>query len=168
MAHHRKRETTVERADSSPLVEKDLDLTIPFHFSSIAREHGQGLQVGDYVRVRGLEKRYELVDIFSRFGSVRVREVGETACILMPWAYVSPWKGKRTSALTQALGNWLFGSNFVYRVSEPDRVLKQRKIHWNRQTCDVEDEDGQVFYDVSWDDLEFWDQVEFHLPDEPN
>ncbi len=47
-------------------------------------------------------------------------------------------------------------------------MLKQRKIHWDRQTCDVEDEDGNVFYDVSWDDLEFWDDVEYHLPDEPN
>jgi hypothetical protein len=75
-------------------------------------------------------------------------------------------QAEHTSVVTQAIGNWLFGSNRVYRVAEPDRILKQRKIHWDRQTCDVEDEDGQVFSDVSWDDLEFWDQVEFHLPDE--
>jgi hypothetical protein len=86
----------------------------------------------------------------------------------MPWAYVTPWKEKRTSALNQAVGNWLFGKNLVYRVSEPDRELKQRKIHWDRQTCDVEDEDGQVFYDVPWDDLEFVDGIECHLPDEAN
>lgn len=66
----------------------------------------------------------------------------------------------------QAIGDWLFGGNLVYRLSEPDRVLKQRKIHWDQQTCDVEDEDGQVFYDVSWDDLEFVDDVDYHLLDD--
>lgn len=66
----------------------------------------------------------------------------------------------------QAIGDWLFGGNLVYRLSEPDRVLKQRKIHWDRQTCDVEDEDGNVLHDVPWDDLEFWDPVECHLPEE--
>jgi hypothetical protein len=55
----------------------------------------------------------------------------------------------------QAVGDWLFRGSRVYRLSEPDRMLKQRKIHWNRQTCDVEDEDGTVFYDVSWDDIDF-------------
>lgn len=71
-------------------------------------------------------------------------------------------------SITQALGDALFRNSRVFLLSEPDRVLKQRKIHWNRQTCDVEDEDGQVFYDVSWDDLEFVDDIEFHLADEPN
>ncbi len=45
-------------------------------------------------------------------------------------------------------------------------MLKQRKIHWDRQTCDVEDEDGTVLYDVPWDSLEFWDPVEYNLPDD--
>jgi hypothetical protein len=45
-------------------------------------------------------------------------------------------------------------------------MLKQRKIHWDQQTCDVEDADGKVLYDVSWDDLEFWDPVDYHLPDD--
>jgi len=66
----------------------------------------------------------------------------------------------------QAIGDWLFGRNRVYLLSEPDRVLKQRKIHWDRQTCDVEDEAGRVFYDVSWDDLEFVDDVQYHFPDD--
>ena len=43
-------------------------------------------------------------------------------------------------------------------------MLKQRQIHWDKQTCDLEDEDGTMFYDVSWDDLEFADDVECHLP----
>ncbi len=45
-------------------------------------------------------------------------------------------------------------------------MLKQRKIHWDRQTCDVEDADGKVLYDVPWDSLEFWDPVEYNLPDD--
>ena len=120
------------------------------------------LRIGDYVKVRGLDKKYEMIDIFPQFGSCRVRAVGgETTCLLMPWVHVSPWRQtreKRTSALTQAIGNWLFGGNLVYRLSEPDRMLKQRKIHWDRQTCDLEDEEGTVFCDVPWDELEFWDR----------
>ena len=150
-------------ADSS---RQYLDLTIPYWFSSMARRRQEDLQVSDYVRVRGLDKKYELIDIFPQFGSCRVRGVGEIECLLMPWAYVSPWKEKRTSALTQAVGNWLFRGSRVYRLSEPDRMLKQRKIHWDRQTCDVEDADGKVFYDVPWDHLEFADRVDYHLPDE--
>ncbi len=29
-----------------------------------------------------------------------------------------------------------------------------------------EDEDGNVFYDIPWDDLEFWDPDDYHLADE--
>jgi hypothetical protein len=163
------REIAIKKAaaDSS---REYLDLTIPYWFSSMARRRQEDLQVSDYVRVRGLDKQFELIDIFPQFGSCRVREVGgETTCLLMPWAYVSPWRQtreKRTSALTQAIGNWLFGGNLVYRLSEPDRMLKQRKIHWDRQTCDVEGSDGTMISDVPWDELEFADGVEFHLPDD--
>jgi len=80
----------------------------------------------------------------------------------------APAQGKsiRSKTVMQAIGDWLFRGNLVYRLSEPDRILKQRKIHWDKQTCDVEDEDGTVFYNVPWDDLEFVDDIEFHLPDE--
>jgi hypothetical protein len=163
MTHQTSKQIGIKRAaaDSS---REYLDLTIPYYFSSLARERQEDIQVSDYVRVRGLDKEYEIIDIFPRFGSCRVRAIGEIECLLIPWAYVSPWEQRRTSALTQAVGNWLFGKNRVYRLSEPDRTLKQRKIHWDRQTCDVEDEDGQVFYEVPWDDLEFADDVESHLP----
>ncbi len=153
--------------ETAPLREKSQELTVPYWFSSAARLKRQNLIIGDFVTVRGLDKKFELVDVFPRFGSCRVRAVAETESLLMPWAYVSPWKERRTSALTQAIGNWLFGGNRVYRLAEPDRVLKQRKIHWDRESVDVEDETGQVFYDVPWDDLEFVDDIEFHLPDEP-
>ena len=147
-----------------------LDLTLPYYFSDLARDYDMDLRIGDYCTVRGLgeDKKFELVDIFAQFGSCRVRRVGETTCLLIPWAYVSPWtepKGEKTSALTQAVGNWLFDGNRVYRLEEPDRMLKQRKIHWGKETCDVEDEDGTVFHDVSWDDLEFADDVDDHLPE---
>jgi len=64
----------------------------------------------------------------------------------------------------RAVLNWLFRGTRVYLLSEPSRILKQRQIHWNRQTVDLEDEAGTVFYDVPWDSVEFWDDVEFHLP----
>jgi len=146
-----------------------LDLTIPYWFSSMARRRQENIQVSDYVKVRGLDNKYELLDVFPRFGSCRVRVIGETTCLLIPWAYVSPWKEAqegRTNTLTQAIGNWLFGRNRVYRLSEPDRMLKQTKIHWNRHTCDVQAQDGTVFLDIPWDDLEFWDPVDYHLPDD--
>jgi hypothetical protein len=169
MTHQTNREPRNRRADSDSPSEY-LDLTIPYWFSTMARRRQENLLPGDYCTVRGLgkEKKFELVDVFPQFGSCRVRAVGKIECLLIPWAYVSPWQEKRTSVLNQAIGDWLFGKNRVYRLSEPDRMLKQKQIHWDRQTCDVEDEDGRVFCDVSWDDLEFVDDVEFHLPDEPN
>jgi len=158
-------------ASASP--ERSLDLTIPYWFSSMARRRQENLLPGDYCTVRGLgkDKKFELVDVFPRFGSCRVRAVGvgETSCFLMPWVYVSPWKERQTSALTQAIGNWLFDGSQVYRLDEPDRKLKTTKIHWERESSDVEDEDGRVFHDVPWDDLDFWEPVDYHLPDdEPN
>lgn len=168
MTNRRCRELTVKRADPSSFRECS-DPTIPFHFSSTAREEGQNLQIGDYIKVRGLDNRYELMDIFPRFGSVRVREVGRTEELLIPWHLVSPWKKEviRSETVMQAIGGWLFGRNRVYRLSEPGRILKQQKINWDRESVDVEDEDGQVFYDIPWDDLEFADDdIEFHLPEE--
>lgn len=159
------RETRIKRAaaDSS---RQYLDLTIPYWFSSMARRRQENIQVSDYVKVRGLDNKYEIIDIFPQFGSCRVRAVGEIECLLIPWAYVSPWKEKRTSALTQAIGNWLLRGSRVYLSSEPDRMLKTVKIDWNRGTSDVEDEDGRVFQDISWDDLEFWNPKDYHLAGE--
>ena len=144
------------------------ELTVPYHFSDLARRRGEHLEVSDYVTVRGLDRKYELVDIYPQFGSVRVREIGKVECLLLPWTYVTPWKNKVTSSKTalRAVGNWLFGGSKVYLLSAPGRMLRQRKIHWDRQSCDVEDADGEVLYDVPWDDLEFWDPVEYNLPDD--
>jgi hypothetical protein len=158
------RTRTKEAASTSP--GEYLDLTLPYHFSHFARDHDMDLRIGDYVRVRGLSGKYELLDVFPRFGSCRVRAVGDTSCLLMPWAYVSPWKERRTNALTQAIGNWLFDGSQVYRLDEPDRMLKTTKIHWEKESSDVEDEDGRVFHDVPWDDLDFWEPVDYHLPDD--
>ena len=68
--------------------------------------------------------------------------------------------------ITQAIGDWLFRRHPVYLLSDPGRMLKQREIHWSRETCDLEDEDGRVYYDISWDSIEFAGGVEFHLPEE--
>ena len=86
----------------------------------------------------------------------------------MPWNAVTPWEKEVISSKTalRAVGNWLFGGTRVYLLSAPSRMLKQKQIHWDRQTCDVEDSDGKVLYEVPWDRLEFWDPVEYHLPDD--
>ncbi|MGB6066118.1 MAG: hypothetical protein WBG50_15060 [Desulfomonilaceae bacterium] len=163
------RETGIKRA-TADFSGQYLDLTVPYWFSSMARRRHENLQVGSYVTVQGLgeDQKFELVDVFPQFGSCRVRGIGKTECLLMPWAYVSPWKKAQegTNALTQAIGDWLFGRNRVHRLSEPNRMLKTRKINWDRETSDVEDGAGRVFRDVSWDDLEFADDVEYRLPDD--
>jgi hypothetical protein len=142
-------------------------LTIPYYFSRLAQRRNENLELGDYVKVRGLDKKYELMDVFPRFGSVLVREVGAEECMTVPWNAVSPWKKEvvRSKTEMQAIGSWIFGGCRVYTLDQPNRMLKQRKIHWDRQTCDVEDEDGRVFLDVPWTNLEFWDDVEFNIPD---
>lgn len=158
-------------ADSS---KEYLDLALPYHFSNVARRRGENLRAGDYVRIRGLQKdrKFQLMDIYPQYGWVRVREVGGTEPdgieLGMPWHHLTPWKEEiiRSNTVMRAVGDWLFGKNLVYRLSEPDRVLKQTQIHWDRQTCDVEDEDGKVLRDVPWDCLEFVDDVGYHLPDD--
>ena len=148
--------------------EQFLELTIPYWFSSLARDNNENLQIGDYVRVTGLNSKFELMEIFRRFGSVRVRRIGASDEMVFPWRYVTPWKKEVISSETvmKAIGNSLFRGNRVYRLSEPDRPLKQKTIHWDRETCDVEDEDGGVFYGIPWDELEFVDDVDYHFPED--
>jgi hypothetical protein len=67
-------------------------------------------------------------------------------------------------SITQAIGDWLFLRHPVYLISEPDRMLRQKKINWGRETCDLEDEQGRVYYEVPWDCIEFAGDVEFNLP----
>jgi len=142
-----------------------LDLNLPYYFSDLARRRQEQLRIGDYVKVSGLGGKYEIMDIFPRSGSVRVREVGGRDEQTFPWSSVSPWKRRvnRSAAVMHAIGNWLFGGSKVFRLSEPDRMLKQRRVHWDTQTCDVEDEDGKVVYHVPWDELEFLDPSNYHF-----
>ena len=67
----------------------------------------------------------------------------------------------------RAVIDWLFRGSRLYMISKPDRILKQSKIHWDRQTVDLEGADGELLYDVPWDDVEFVDPPEFHFPEEP-
>ena len=144
------------------------ELRVPYYFSSLARRRQENIEIGDYVRVSGLQNKYELMDIIWKYGSVRVRQVGQVESTTMPWNAVTPWEKEIIGSKTalRAVGNWLFGGSKVYLLSAPGRMLKQRKIHWGRQTCDVEDPDGKVLYEVPWDRLEFWDPVEYNLPDD--
>jgi hypothetical protein len=72
----------------------------------------------------------------------------------------------RSDAAMQAIGSWLFRGSRVYRLSEPDRMLKTKRINRGRETTDVQDDAGRVFYDVSWDSLEFWNPEDYHLADD--
>lgn len=161
------RETRTRRPGSA-FPREYLDLALPYYFSDPARRRQEDLQIGDYVQVPGLDKRYELMDILWKYGSVRVRQVGRLDSTTMPWYLVMPWKKEviRSKTLTRAVGDWLFCGNRVYLLPEPDRMLKTRKINWDGETSDVEDEQGRVYREVPWDTLEFWDPVDFHLPDD--
>lgn len=161
------RDTRVKRAGSaSP--GRSLDLALPFYFSGLARRRQEDLRVGDYVQVCGLDKRYELMDILWKYGSVRVRQVGRLDSMTMPWHLVMPWKKEviRSKTVMRVIGDWLFRGNRVYLLPEPGRMLKTKRINWNRETSDLEDEQGRVYLDVPWDNIEFWDPVEYHLPHE--
>ncbi len=72
----------------------------------------------------------------------------------------------RSETVIRAVGDFLFLGNRVYLLIQPDRILTVKKIHWDRKTSDLEDEWGQVYRDVSWDEMEFADDVEYHFPDD--
>jgi hypothetical protein len=61
----------------------------PYWFTALARERGEDLQVGDYVRV-GTDEKYELMDVFWEYGEVRVRAVGSVESQVMPWRHIRP------------------------------------------------------------------------------
>jgi hypothetical protein len=69
-----------------------LEMTVPYHFSSLARSLGQNLKIGDAVRLAGLADKYELVGIYRRRNSVRVKAVGRTDQMYLPWWHIRPWK----------------------------------------------------------------------------
>jgi hypothetical protein len=154
------------RATASDVMQGYLDLTIPYYFSSVARHNGDDLRIGDQVRVRSLDNKFELVDIFPQESSVLVREVTGCEEAIIPWDIVTPWKKEliTSKTITQAVGDWVFRKHRVYRLADPARMLRQRKIHWNQETCDVEDEDGTVYRGIPWDELEFADPIYYSPP----
>jgi hypothetical protein len=157
-----------DKSPSTAAVKEDWDLTTPFYFSSIARENHQDLKVGDYVSVRGLPSsdRFQILDVSPKEGTVRVRGVDGSQDVVVLWSDVEPYKPRtKSKAMTHDVGNWLFGGSRVYMLSEPEKMLKTVRINWDANTCDLEDESGVVLCNVSWDDLDFWDPIEFHFPD---
>ena len=72
-------------------------------------------------------------------------------------------KSIRSKPLMQAVANWLLRGSRVYMLSAPNRMLKTVRINWERETSDVRDEDGNVFYDVCWNDIEFEHPEDYHL-----
>lgn len=73
--------------------EEFVEMTVPFWFSSVARTVGLDLKVGDFVRLSGLDDKYELVGIYRRRNSVRVRAIGRSDQQYLPWWHVrGPWE----------------------------------------------------------------------------
>jgi hypothetical protein len=69
-----------------------VEMTIPYYFSSLARAIGLNLKIGDLVRLPGMNDKYELIAIIRRRNSVRVRAIGRTDQLYLPWWHVRPWK----------------------------------------------------------------------------
>ncbi len=69
----------------------------------------------------------------------------------------------RSQTVIRAGGDFLFLGNEVYRLAEPDRVLRVKRINWDSQTSDLEDDQGRVYRDVSRDDIEFQHPEDYHL-----
>jgi len=160
--HKRKIERGATTSQQSP------KLTIPYYFSDIARRRQENIEIGDFVRVQGLEKKYRLINLYPQFGSVRVRAVGDIEAYVFPWTGIKPWEGKDETSKTafRAVLGWLFSGTEVYLLSEPDRVLKTLRINWDEQTTDLQDEAGNVFYGVPWTDLEFLRPQDYHIPED--
>jgi hypothetical protein len=72
----------------------------------------------------------------------------------------------RSKTEMEAIGSWLFRGSQVYLLDQPHRMLTTKRINWDEQTTDVQDADGHVFYDIPWDDLEFWNPDDYHFPDD--
>jgi len=64
----------------------------PYWFTALARDRGDSLEIGDYVRVVGLEGKHELMDIFWAHGHVQIRAVGSDEYLGMPWRHIRPWE----------------------------------------------------------------------------
>ncbi len=69
----------------------------------------------------------------------------------------------QSKTVMQAIWNWMLRGSEVYFLDQPDRTLKTKRINWNRQTTDVEDETGTVFSDIPWERLEFRHPEDYHL-----
>jgi len=66
----------------------------------------------------------------------------------------------------RAVLDWLFKGTEVYRLSEPDRILKTLKINWDTQTTDLKDKAGTVFRGIPWTDVEFVHPEDYHIPED--
>lgn len=69
----------------------------------------------------------------------------------------------RSQTVMQAIWNWMLRGSEVYFLDQPDRTLKTNGINWDKETTDVEDETGKVFYDIPWERLEFRHPEDYHL-----
>ncbi|MCL4518315.1 MAG: hypothetical protein M1587_03870 [Thaumarchaeota archaeon] len=122
------------------------------------------LQIGDQVRINGLDHDYMVVDIFPHSKSVRLQRLGDRAEMVVPMRLAQPFQ--RSKTMMQAIGDWLFGGSDVYLLSDPGARLKVRKINWDRESSDLEDAQGRLYKDMPWDFIEFWYPVEAHFPDD--
>jgi len=147
------------------------ELKVPYWLSAKARRRQEHIEIGDYVMVSGLpDRKFQLTDIMWKYGSVRVREIGRTdsMSMSMPWRFIRPWEKEviRSKTVMMAVGNFLFLGNRVYRLNDPDTVLTVKRIHWDNESSDLQDERGRIYYRVPWDEIEFLHPEDYHLPDD--
>lgn len=61
----------------------------------------------------------------------------------------------------RAIGNWLYVGTPLKLTTPPgdDRILIVKKIYWDQQCVEVEDEETGKLHVYRWDDVEFCDPV---------
>ena len=82
---------SISGKDLNKQLDSDLDDmgAIPYYFSKAAREAREQIVVGCYVTVPGLQRRFRVLDIMRRLGSIRLKDP-EGIQFVFPWGMVLP------------------------------------------------------------------------------
>ncbi len=79
----------------SLIVQMDKDFEsvglIPYHFSKSAAEAGEDISLGTYVIIPNDDRKFRVVAVSRRKGSVRIRDASGNE-YLIPWQLPRPWR----------------------------------------------------------------------------
>jgi hypothetical protein len=64
---------------------------IPYFFSNAAREAREGISAGSHIRIPDDDRKFRVVSISRRNGSVRIRDASGNE-YLVPWQLPQPWR----------------------------------------------------------------------------